>query len=132
MRAWDITRLIIVVSACIGIFQGGASIGLFKSTYFTPVQNQYVSYTVGDLNTSLASQTGMSISDYLNAIAWLVLSGLWVILNMFGAVVVLFPYLIWVFHMPWWFSGLLQVMIYLEYQAGIAQWRAGRQMRWIQ
>jgi hypothetical protein len=73
----------------------------------------------------------MGVSDYFNAIVSLVLSGLWVILNMLAAIVVIFPYLIWVFHMPVPFALLIQVVIYMDYQAGLAQWRAGRQMDWI-
>ena len=132
MRAWDITRLIVLISAVIGMLNASNGITLFSEHYLPSVQTGYIEYTVGDLNSTLQQQGGMSISDYLNAIAWLVLSGLWVIVNMMAAVIVLFPYLIWVFHMPRWFAGLLQVIIYMEYQAGLAQWRAGRQMGWIQ
>ena len=134
MRAWDITRYTVLVAAAIGLVQGGAGgMGLFTQHYFPNApQNEYVHYSVGQLNSTLQDQQGMSVMDYLNAIGWLILSGLWVIINMLAAVVVLFPYLIWVFHMPWWFAGFIQVVIYMDYQAGIAQWKAGRQMGWIQ
>jgi hypothetical protein len=130
MRAWDITRIIIGISAAIGFVNGS---GLFTEHYYATVQSGYTSYTVGDLNATLQqAANGPSISDYFNAIVSLVLSGLWVLLNILGAIVCLLPYLIFIFHMPWYFAGILQVYIYIEYQAGIAQWRAGRQMGWIQ
>ena len=128
MRAWDITRITVLIAASIGFVNG---IGLFSEQYFATPQNEYVHYSVGQLDTSLTSQGTMGVSDYFNAIVSLVLSGLWVILNMLAAIVILFPYLIWVFHMPVPFAALIQVVIYMDYQAGLAQWRAGRQMDWI-
>ncbi len=132
MRAWDITRITVLIAASIGLVSGANSFGLFTESYYVAPQNEYVHYSVGALNDTIKQSEGMSISDYLNAAGWFILSGLWVIANMLLAVVVLFPYLIWVFHMPWWFAGFIQVIIYMDYQAGLAQWKAGRQMGWIQ
>lgn len=132
MRAWDITRFTVLMAAAIGLVNGANGIGLFTEHYFPAPQNEYVHYSVGGLNRTLGQPEGMTWSDYLNAAGWLILSGLWVIMNMMLAIVILFPYLIWVFHMPWWFAGFIQVIIYMDYQAGLAQYRSGRQLGWIQ
>jgi len=126
MRAWDITRLVICISAAIGLVNGLAYTGPTGLGGELPeVQTEYTSYEISDI-TNLASPSDLSIGDYYDAVTGLVLSSVMMVVHITCAVVCLVPYLIVVFELD--INPLVtipfQALLYYEYYMGIAQWKA--------
>jgi hypothetical protein len=128
MRAWDITRFVICISATIGIinglvYTGGVGLG----GELTEVQTEYTSYEISDIrDIDGGSTTDVSIGDYYDAVSGLVLSSVMMVVHITCAIVCLIPYLIVVFGLD--LNPLVtipfQALLYYEYYMGIAQWRA--------
>lgn len=132
MRAWDITRLVIAISASIGIINGLAYFGeVGLGGEITEVQSEYTSYEVSDIEDGFGGggadgRSDVGIGDYYDAVSGLVLSSVLMVVHITCAIVCLIPYLTVVFGLD--INPLvtvpIQALLYYEYYMGIAQWRA--------
>lgn len=124
MLMWDITKLLVVLCAAIGFCNG---LGWFDTHYFADVDDPHTKYTITDIEEDIQPDAP-GITDYLEVGITLLLSSLWVGLNIIVGVICLFPILIYTFHIPIALAALLQVLIYMEYIAGWIQFRTGRNL----
>jgi len=127
MRAWDITLLLIVVQACIGLVNG---IGLFDVTYFA-TQNDSTAYTVGDISDLHDVETGGEVSQmsYFDLAVTFGMAGINLLFKIVEAIVFIFPVLVDQFCIPLPLAAVLQSMIYLQIAWGYAQWKSNRSGR---
>jgi len=127
MRAWDITLLLIVVQACIGLVNG---IGLFDVTYFA-TQNDSTAYTVGDISDLHDVEDGGEVSQmsYFDLAVTFGMAGINLLFKIVEAIVFIFPVLVDQFCIPLPLAAVLQSMIYLQIAWGYAQWKSNRSGR---
>ena len=127
MRAWDITLLLIVIQACIGLVNG---IGLFDTTYFA-TQNDSTAYTVGDISDLHDVESGGAVSQmsYFDLAVTFGMAGINLLFKIIEAIVFIFPTLVNLFHIPLPLAAVMQSMIYLQVAWGYAQWKSNRSGR---
>ena len=127
MRAWDITLLLIVVQACIGLVNG---IGLFDVTYFA-TQNDSTAYTVGDISDLHDVESGGEVSQmsYFDLAVTFSMAGINLLFKIVEAIVFILPTLVDQFKIPLPLAAVLQSMIYLQIAWGYAQWKSNRSGR---
>src|SRR5574344_1006327 len=121
MRAWDITFLLIVIQACIGLVNG---VGLFDQTYFATQNDSTTAYTVGDISDLHDVETGGEVSQmsYFDLAVTFGMAGINLLFQIIQAIVFIFPTLVEQFHIPLPLAAVLQSMIYLQIAYGYAQW----------
>lgn len=122
MLMWDMTKAIIIISATIGFCNG---LGWFDTAYFANIDDEHTKYTVGDIQEDITPDTP-GATDYFEVGVTLLMSSLWVALNIIVGVLFMFPILVYTFHIPVALAALFQVLIYAEYIAGWIQFRTGR------
>ncbi len=140
MRAWDITLLLIVIQACIGLVNG---IGLFDVTYFATQNDSTTAYTVGDISALHGFERGGDVPDipgieggasvsqmsYFDLAVTFGMAGINLLFKIVEAVVFIFPVLVNQFHIPLPLAAVLQMMFYLQVAWGYAQWKSNRSGR---
>jgi len=128
MRAWDITFILIVVQACIGLING---IGLFDVTYFTTQNDSTTAYTVGDISNLHDVESGGEVSQmsYFDLAVTFGMAGINLLFKIVEAIVFIFPTLVNQFHIPLPLAAVLQSMIYLQVAWGYSQWKSNRSGR---
>ena len=128
MRAWDITLLLIVVQACIGLVNG---IGLFDVTYFASQNDSTTAYTVGDISDLHDVESGGEVSQmsYFDLAVTFGMAGINLLFKIVEAIVFIFPVLVDQFCIPLPLAAVLQSMIYLQIAWGYAQWKSNRSGR---
>ena len=128
MRAWDITLLLIVVQACIGLVNG---IGLFDENYFATQNDSTTAYTVGDIADLHDVESGGEVSQmsYFDLAVTFGMAGINLLFKIVEAIVFIFPVLVDQFHIPLPLAAVMQSMIYLQVAWGYAQWKSNRSGR---
>ena len=128
MRAWDITFLLIVIQACIGLVNG---IGLFDVTYFASQNDSTTTYTIGDISDlhDVESGGGVSQMSYFDLAVTFGMAGINLLFKIIEAIVFIFPTLVELFHVPLPLAAMLQSLIYLQVAWAYAQWKSNRSGR---
>ncbi|MFA7121399.1 MAG: hypothetical protein WC277_07945 [Bacilli bacterium] len=128
MRAWDITLLLIVVQACIGLVNG---VGLFDQAYFASQNDSTTAYTVGDISDLHDVEAGGEVSQtsYFDFVVTFGMAGINLLFKIIEAIVFIFPTLVDQFKIPLPLAAVLQSMIYLQIAWGYAQWKSNRSGR---
>jgi len=128
MRAWDITLLLIVVQACIGLVNG---VGLFDQAYFASQNDSTTAYTVGDISGLHDVGAGGEASQmsYFDFVVTFGMAGINLLFKIIEAIVFIFPTLVDQFKIPLPLAAVLQSMIYLQIAWGYAQWKSNRSGR---
>jgi len=128
MRAWDITLLLIVIQACIGLVNG---IGLFDQAYFATQNDSTTAFTVGDISDLHDVESGGEVSQmsYFDLAVTFGMAGINLLFKIIEAIVFIFPTLVNLFHIPLPLAAVLQSMIYLQVAWGYAQWKSNRSGR---
>lgn len=128
MRAWDITFLLIVVQACIGLVNG---VGLFDQTYFTTQNDSTTAYTVGDISDLHDVESGGEVSQmsYFDFAVTFGMAGINLMFNIIQAIVFIFPVLVTQFQIPLPIAAVMQSLIYMQVAYGYAQWKSNRSGR---
>lgn len=128
MRAWDITFLLIVIQACIGLVNG---IGLFDVSYFATQNDTTTGFTVGDISDLHDVETGGEVSQmsYFDLAVTFGMAGINLLFQIVQAIVFIFPTLVEQFHVPLPLAAVLQSMIYLQVAWGYSQWKSNRSGR---
>lgn len=128
MMMWTLTKMIVLLAASIGFVTG---IGFFNVVYYVPPTGTATNYTMDDVE-SLLAPTQPGVGDYFGMMVAYVVTSLVTILLIVSAIVFLFPFLVWTFHMPIALAGLLQIIIYLQYAIGWAQLRSNRSIKYLE
>lgn len=130
MRAWDITLMLILIQACIGMLNG---MGVFDVTYFASQNDSATTYTVGDISDlhDVAPGGDVSQMSYFDLGVTFVMAGLNLLYKIIEAIVFIFPTLVTKFYIPIPLAAVMQTMIYLQVAWGYAQWKSSRSGRSI-
>jgi hypothetical protein len=128
MRAWDITFLLIVIQACIGLVNG---IGLFDVNYFATQNDSTTTYTIGDISDLHDVAPGGEVSQmsYFDLAVTFGMAGINLLFKIIEAIVFIFPVLVDQFHIPLPLAAMLQSLIYMQIAWGYAQWKSNRSGR---
>jgi hypothetical protein len=121
-RATDITLFLILLQASIGFVN---ATDIFSTDYIATQTNQY-SYTVqslADYNKVTAAPTA---GDYITTLATWGWQAFFIGIQIVFAVVLIFPSLVTVFHVPMILSAFMQVGIYYVYALWYAQYKSGK------
>ena len=123
MRAMEIAMFIILIQAGV-VFVN--SIGLFSTTYAVSPANAYTDMNVSEIGGVVEDPANMGLLDwFLISVRW-VFDGLFIVLKVMLAVVVIWPFLVFVFHVPPELATFLQVGVYVIYWLGYASWKSNR------
>ncbi|MFA5136917.1 MAG: hypothetical protein WC489_06050 [Patescibacteria group bacterium] len=125
MMMWTLTKLIVIMATVIGFVTG---MGLFTTTYYETPSGPATSYTMGDVE-NLLEPSQPQVGDYFGMMVSWAVTSITMILSIALAIVFLFPFLVTIFHMPVALAGVFQVIIYLQYAIGWAQWRSNRAIK---
>jgi len=128
MRAWDITFLLIVIQASIGLVNG---IGLFDTNYFATQNDSTTTYTIGDISDLHDVESGGEVSQmsYFDLAVTFGMAGINLLFKIVESIVFIFPVLVEQFYIPLPLAAVLQSMIYLQVAWGYAQWKSNRSGR---
>jgi len=110
---YKLVFFLIMIQLAIGYVNG---LGLFAGNAVVTPANEYTTYNLSTANSSFgSSSTGMSAADAVSngfMMAWSMFGVLW---SMIGAVFLIYPLLVNVFHIPADLSILIQAGIYILY-----------------
>ena len=134
MRAVDITILLIAIQASIGFIN---TIGVFDdtNTFFATPQNHWTEQSVSNLSeySSVSSTSAgdgeMSLFEQASLAVEFLWDGLFFMVDILLAVIVIFPTLINIFHIPIVVSGFLQTFVWFMYYIGWRQWKSGKSVK---
>ncbi len=125
MMMWTLTKVIIILSASMGFIAG---IGFFPLVIYTPPHGPATNYSIGDVE-DLTASTEPGIGDYFAVIVTWAIASVVLMMSIIVAIVFLFPFLIWIFHMPIGLAVLLQGVIYIQYAIGYIQFKSNRAIK---
>jgi len=132
MRMWDITILIVCFELAIGFAGGLVDAGLFDNhMYYTQSQQSVTSgngFMSGEISNTgeLISSTQTSNVDYFSMGISMVWSAIGIITKTIYSVLFFLPHLRETFMFPLELAIPIQVLIYITYAWGIAQFLSGR------
>ena len=122
-RASDITLFLILLQASIGFVD---ATGMFDEHYMGSVSNN-ASYTISDLDSYAATANeDVGVLDEIRVYAQWGIEALLIGLKIIFTVIVVFPTLVSVFHIPTILSIFLQCGIYYIYAVFYAQYKSGK------
>ena len=123
MRAIEISIFIMLIQASV-VFVN--DVGMFSTNYAASPHNAYTEYNVTQLSAGVENPEQMGLMDWFwISVRW-VFDGLFIILKMLLAVIVIFPFLVFTFHVPVPLATLIQVGVYVIYWLGYASWKSNR------
>lgn len=123
MRAIEISLFIIMIQASV-VFVNSA--GLFSNTYAASPQNTYTEYNISQLSAGTEDPNNLDLIDMVwMGIRWII-DGFFVLLKVLLAIVLIWPWMVFEFHVPAEIATFLQVGIYVIYWLGYASWKSGR------
>jgi hypothetical protein len=127
MRALEISLFIIMIQASV-IFVN--STNLFATNYAASPSNAYTQYNTSQISQGVEDPNNLGLLDWFwISVRW-IFDSLFVILKVVLAVVLIWPWLVFVFHVPVELATLLQVGIYIIYWLGYASWKSNRPVDW--
>lgn len=127
IRALDIAIYLIIIQATIGFVN---QLGIFDEDYYANQKNPYTEYRISSSEKEFykAQVEEPSWIDKGLYLVELTIDGLFAILQIFLAVLIIFPTLINVFEVPAGLSVLMQVGIWMVYYLGWNQYRSGKSL----
>ena len=127
MRMIEIALFLIILNATIGFV---ADIPLFPEQYITTPQNDYMSYNISSLSESIGDVSeDPGFIDYAKfSITW-AWEGFKMLLKIIFSIVVIYPAMVEVFHVPPALAALLNVGVIVIYILGIIQWKSGKSFK---
>ena len=127
MRAIEISLFLIMIQASV-VFVNDS--GMFASTFAASPHNTYTLYNTSQLTAGIEDPNNLGLLDWFwISVRW-IFDSLFIILKVLLGVVVILPWLIYVFHIPAIFAIFMQVGIYVIYWLGYASWKSNRPLEW--
>jgi len=122
MRAFQIALIIIMLQSSIAFTN---ELGIFDDNFITSPDNEYVSYTVEDVQELSGISEDPGLYDYSVAFVKWSFQALLIFLKIIGAIAFTYPLLVNALGMPEALSGFIQVGIYIIFAWNYAEWKRG-------
>lgn len=127
MRAIDVTILLIAIQASLKFV---FLLGIFSTAYYVVPANHWTEQSISNLSqysVNATSGTGeLGLFEQASMAVEFLWDSLFFMLEILLSVIVIFPTLINVFHIPIVVSGFLQTFIWFMYYLGYRQWKSGK------
>lgn len=127
MRAIDVTILLIAIQASLKFV---FLLGIFSTAYYVVPVNHWTEQSISNLSqysVNATSGTGeLGLFEQASMAVEFLWDSLFFMLEILLSVIVIFPTLINVFHIPIVVSGFLQTFIWFMYYLGYRQWKSGK------
>jgi len=127
LRAIDITILLIGIQASLKFV---LLLGIFSTAYYVAPSNHWTEQSISDLSqysVNATSGTGeISLFEQASMAVEFLWDSLFFMLEILLSVIVIFPTLITIFHIPVIVSGFLQTFVWFMYYLGYRQWKSGK------
>lgn len=125
MRALDISKMLVCISLVIGLING---IGVFDEQYQHTLPSDtsgYILHNVSEIGEDLGNVTDLTTWDYAKFTIMMGYEALIMLIKVLLAVVIIYPVLVYTFHIPIVFSVLIQALIWVNYAVAMVQYKKG-------
>ena len=127
MRAIDISILLIAIQASLKFV---LLLGVFTTSYYAVPSNHWTEQSVSNLSQYSVNATSTTVELSLFQEASLAVEflfdSIFFMIEILLSVIVIFPTLINIFHIPVAVSGFLQTFVWFMYYLGYREWKSGK------